>query len=74
VFHNCNEEGSGAMKIKCVECNQLTVDDKVYHYKGKSYCDDCYEMINAVDRENRNKIISSKMNKFGKGFKIPGDK
>ena len=48
------------MKIKCVECDQLIIDDKVYHYKGKSYCDDCYKMINAVDRENKNKTISSK--------------
>jgi hypothetical protein len=62
------------MKIKCVECDQLIVDDKVYHCNGKSYCDDCYKMINAVDRENKNKTISSKMSKFGKGFRIPGDK
>jgi late competence protein required for DNA uptake (superfamily II DNA/RNA helicase) len=63
------------MKIKCVECDQLTVDDEVYHYIGKSYCDDCYKKINEVDRESKNKkIISSKMSKFGKGFKIPSDK
>ena len=62
------------MKIKCIECDQLIVDDKVYHYKGKSYCDDCYKTINAVDRENKNKTISSKMSKFGKGFRFPGDK
>jgi hypothetical protein len=28
----------------------------------------------AEELENKNKTISSKMSKFGKGFKIPDDK
>jgi hypothetical protein len=45
-----------------------------YRYKGKSYCDACYKRIMAEELENKNKTISSKMSKFGKGFKIPDDK
>jgi hypothetical protein len=56
----------------CVGCDNLFVDDEVeYRYKGKSYCNDCYKRIYAVELENKNKTISSKMSKFGKGFKIP---
>jgi hypothetical protein len=60
------------MKIKCVKCGHLIVNDELeYYYNGKSYCDDCYKVINAGGREYKNKIISSKMSRFGKGFKIP---
>jgi hypothetical protein len=65
------------MRVKCAECGHLFVGDEAeHHYKGKSYCDDCYEMIKAADHENKNKneIISSKMREFGKGFTIPDDK
>jgi hypothetical protein len=65
------------MRVKCAECGHLFVGDEAgHHYKGKSYCDDCYEMIKAAEHENqnKNKIISSKMREFGKGFTIPDNK
>jgi hypothetical protein len=66
---------SDLVKTNWVEWDNLLVDHEVeYRYKGKSYCNDCYKRIYAVALENKNKTISSKMSKFGKGFKIPDDK
>ena len=63
------------MERRCFKCSHLFVDNEVeYHYKSKSYCNDCYKLIKSGDRENKNKTISSKMSKFGKGFTIPNDK
>lgn len=45
-----------------------------HRHKGKSYCYSCYKIIKSEELERKNKTISSKMSKFGKGFKIPGDK
>jgi formylmethanofuran dehydrogenase subunit E len=65
---------SDVIKIKCVECDNLFVDDDVkYLYKGKPYCYACYRRIKTEELEDKNKTISSKMSKFGKGFKIPDD-
>jgi hypothetical protein len=44
-----------------------------YRYKGKPYCYACYRRIKTEELEDKNKTISSKMSKFGKGFKIPDD-
>jgi methionyl-tRNA synthetase len=64
--------GSDVINIKCVECDNLFVDDKVKHrYKGKSYCDACSRRIKAEELENKNRTISFKMSKFGRGFTIP---
>ena len=69
------------MIIRCEECNHKLVGDEVeYLYNGKSYCYNCYNMIKAADSEDKdkknkkNRTISSKISKFGKGFKIPDDK
>jgi hypothetical protein len=45
-----------------------------HRYKDRSYCYACYKRIKEEELENKNKAISSKMGKFGKGFKIPDDK
>jgi hypothetical protein len=73
------------MIIRCEECNHKLVGDEVeYLYNEKSYCYNCYNMIKAADSEDKekdkdkknkkNRTISSKISKFGKGFKIPDDK
>ena len=62
------------MTIRCEECNHKLVDEVENLYNGKSYCDNCYNKIKSADREDKNKTISSKISKFGKGFKIPDDK
>jgi hypothetical protein len=38
------------MITKCEECDQVLAGDEVeYLYKGKSYCDDCYEVVKAIE-------------------------
>jgi len=60
------------MITKCIECDYLIVDDETkYQHRGKIYCENCYRIIKSEDLENKNRIISSKMSKFGKGFTIP---
>ena len=39
------------MIIRCVECDHELVGDEVeYLYKGKSYCEDCYKMVKATEK------------------------
>jgi hypothetical protein len=45
-----------------------------YRYKDKYYCYAVIREFNAEELEKKNKTVSSKMSKFGKGFKIPDDK
>jgi hypothetical protein len=60
------------MITKCVECDNSFADDDVKHrYKGKSYCDAYYRRIKTEELENKNKAMSFKMSKFGRGFTIP---
>ena len=60
------------MITKCIECDHLIVGDEMkYRHKGKAYCENCYGVIKTADVENKNRTISSKMSKFGKGFTIP---
>jgi uncharacterized paraquat-inducible protein A len=60
------------MITKCIECDHLIVDDEMkYRRRGKAYCENCYRVIKTEDLENKNRTISSKMSKFGKGFTIP---
>ena len=38
------------MLIKCVECDHILDDDEAeYHYKGKSYCGDCYRAVKKLE-------------------------
>jgi hypothetical protein len=62
------------MITRCAKCDNLIVDDGMkmkYHHKWKAYCENCYRVIKAEDLENKNRTISVKMSKFGKGFTIP---
>ena len=44
------------MPSKCIECDQLLVDDEVeYLYKGKSYCDDCYRAVKKLEAIHKEK-------------------
>jgi protein-arginine kinase activator protein McsA len=66
--------GETSSEIKCEQCGITftTLQDKVKHrYKGKFYCDACYRRIKAEELENKNRTISFKMSKFGRGFTIP---
>jgi hypothetical protein len=39
------------MIIRCVECDHVLVGDDVEHlYKGKSYREDCYKMVEATEK------------------------
>jgi hypothetical protein len=44
-------------------------NSKASRFKGMTT-----DMKKNNDSEDKNKILSSKMSKFGKGFKLPGDK
>jgi hypothetical protein len=53
-------------EIKRVEDRE---NSKASRFKGMTT-----DMKKNNDSEDKNKILSSKMSKFGKGFKIPDDK
>jgi hypothetical protein len=48
---------------------QYRENSKASRFKGMTT-----DMKKNNDSEDKNKILSSKMSKFGKGFKIPDDK